>query len=442
MTLKLTSTMQSLGRLGRHFLIPILMVTLIRILQNYKRILSNLSSWRFDAPKLVSNLKTRRLLEILHEKRDLSSFSPTNQENDMQISVASPELCKLICEKSVPDSPLRSVDDIMNLESCKSLLHDITVQITLDERKKWTSGPIDLLGMIDDVVYQVVSLGFFHRFNSENDSILRTATKRIDSSKLFKTLSFDYDEDPCEALTPMCERLIVDFSEQGFDGDGNVNKLHPKSITEIAFPNHRLSPAALADLIVSSVALSRSICYWALYHLAVYEECQLLVNKETDNLIGRRVPPQFDEVQSLQYLDLFLKESMRMVSPLAIDQRVVQETIEVEGYGPIESRTKVNLILFLANKSSSSFTNSETFDPSRFLRETEKASWMRTNHVGADFGISIAKALITSVVQQYRIKLTPDSAAKSCPFDCDSGFSYPASPISCFLTTRDSGRTL
>ncbi|KIM24701.1 hypothetical protein M408DRAFT_331670 [Serendipita vermifera MAFF 305830] len=109
------------------------------------------------------------------------------------------------------------------------------------------------------------------------------------------------------------------------------------------------------------------------YCMAMYPECQKLVHKELDGLVGKGVIPSFAEIQRLPYLNAVWKESLRFKAPvpLGIPHVVSEEDVWNGLYIPKGCILQCN-IGFMMRDPRIWGEDSVLFKPDRFLGPNSK----------------------------------------------------------------------
>jgi cytochrome P450 family 4 len=107
-----------------------------------------------------------------------------------------------------------------------------------------------------------------------------------------------------------------------------------------------------------------NVVSFALYFLATHPEAQEKVVREIEKIIGDE-ELTFKSIQQFQYLDLVIKETMRLHPPVPVISRRLSEEIEIEGC-TFPAKTNFNLMLFKMFRNPEIFPNPDEFIPERF----------------------------------------------------------------------------
>lgn len=164
---------------------------------------------------------------------------------------------------------------------------------------------------------------------------------------------------------------------------------------------------------------SASALTFILYNIAKYPDIQKRMYDEIVEVVG----PDHTELtlhtlNELRYLDLVIKESLRMFPPVPMIARHATERAEIEGT-VIPVGTIVGVDIFEMHRDSDYFEDAETFNPDRFdvVRETGKSnpftyipfSAGNRNCIGQKFAQYEIKTAVTKILQSFTLALpTPD----------------------------------
>lgn len=119
---------------------------------------------------------------------------------------------------------------------------------------------------------------------------------------------------------------------------------------------------------------THSTMFWLLYHMAKYPEKAEKLHNEVIQEVGRSGTPDMKTLKRMDYVNAFLKESMRMVATVPVNQRVnLSEDFEVGGI-VVPKGVNVNLPKGVMFKNEEFFgPNPEKFLPERFMGKSESA---------------------------------------------------------------------
>lgn len=109
---------------------------------------------------------------------------------------------------------------------------------------------------------------------------------------------------------------------------------------------------------------------WALQMLGSHPEYQAKVHQELDQVFGddddRDI--RFDDLKNLNYLEMFIKEALRLYPSVPMFGRTLHEDCEINGF-MVPASTQLLIIPFAVHRDPKHWPDPEIFDPDRFLPE-------------------------------------------------------------------------
>lgn len=156
--------------------------------------------------------------------------------------------------------------------------------------------------------------------------------------------------------------------------------------------------------------------FWMFYHLAKFPEVQEKLRLEIFKVLGSRKEASISEARQIEYLEAFIRESMRYKATVPVNQRInYEEDITVGGW-KIPKGTCVNIPNVLASMNPDYYgPDVDEFRPGRFLSsdpwsKKAKGAWVafggyRRMCIGFTFALVELKAILISLLQRYRVEL-------------------------------------
>eukprot|EP00026_Physarum_polycephalum_P005584 Phypoly_transcript_05619.p1 GENE.Phypoly_transcript_05619~~Phypoly_transcript_05619.p1 ORF type:complete len:448 (+),score=41.22 Phypoly_transcript_05619:9-1352(+) len=145
---------------------------------------------------------------------------------------------------------------------------------------------------------------------------------------------------------------------------------------------------------------------WALYHLAKYPEMQETARNEVDTALNGAMPDA-ENVKSLTFVDMFIKESMRIKPSVGgLISRVATKDVQVGEY-LIPKDTRIGLSMYVIHHLQEFWPDPEKFDPFRFSHERSEGrhpfsylpfSLGRRMCIGNNFAILKQKIFLAQVL--------------------------------------------
>ncbi|CAK9109524.1 Cytochrome P450 4e3 (CYPIVE3), partial [Durusdinium trenchii] len=166
---------------------------------------------------------------------------------------------------------------------------------------------------------------------------------------------------------------------------------------------------------------THSTIYWLFFNLARFPDVQSKVKADIRKVIGSRTEASIEEARQMDYLDAFIRESMRFTATVPVNQRVnYEEDITIGGH-TVPKGTNVNIPMSIVFRDKRFFGNdSHVFRPSRFLPEdpisdTAKRAWTAFGGhsrmcVGFTFALVELKGVLISALQQFNVELCDPAA--------------------------------
>ncbi|XP_062570263.1 leukotriene-B4 omega-hydroxylase 3-like [Saccostrea cucullata] len=152
---------------------------------------------------------------------------------------------------------------------------------------------------------------------------------------------------------------------------------------------------------------------WAIYSLAKHPEEQETLYKEVMEVLNGRDKLQWEDLPSLKYMSMFLKEVMRMHTPVPFIGRVADKPLTLDGI-TIPAKTKIDILLHTINHHPDLWSDPQEFRPRRFDEETKQDrdpysyipfSAGSRNCIGQNFVVSEEKVMLASLIKRFKVSL-------------------------------------
>uniref|UniRef100_A0A182N0D8 Uncharacterized protein n=1 Tax=Anopheles dirus TaxID=7168 RepID=A0A182N0D8_9DIPT len=150
------------------------------------------------------------------------------------------------------------------------------------------------------------------------------------------------------------------------------------------------------------------------YQLAKHPDVQEKLYQEIRDVLGadyRTVPLTYSTLQNFTYLDMVVKESLRLLPPVSFIGRRLVEDIEMNGV-TIPAGTDFTIPIYVIHRNPAVYPDPERFDPERFSdHSTEKRgpydyipfSIGSRNCIGQRYALLEMKITIVQMLAHYRI---------------------------------------
>ncbi|EDW06073.2 uncharacterized protein Dmoj_GI16116, isoform B [Drosophila mojavensis] len=151
------------------------------------------------------------------------------------------------------------------------------------------------------------------------------------------------------------------------------------------------------------------------YNIALYPECQRKCVEEIISVLGndRETPVTYDLLNNLHYMDLCIKETLRMYPSVPLIGRKVLQECEINGK-MIPAGTNIGISPLFLGRREDLFSEPNTFKPERFdvVTSAEKLnpyayipfSAGPRNCIGQKFAVLEIKAIAANVLRHYEVE--------------------------------------
>ena len=137
----------------------------------------------------------------------------------------------------------------------------------------------------------------------------------------------------------------------------------------------------LLTMLIAGHDTSTALLAWALYLLGSHPEVMLRAQDEVDMVLGWKTP-DLDSLDRLEYLDLVIKEVLRLYPPIHIGNRRAATDLEFQGYRiPVGQRVVYSI--YLSHRMPKYWPDPQRFDPQRFRPEQAR---LRPHYAYVPFG--------------------------------------------------------
>ncbi|MBI1277320.1 MAG: cytochrome P450 [Anaerolineaceae bacterium] len=209
------------------------------------------------------------------------------------------------------------------------------------------------------------------------------------------------DEDKGDLLS----MLLMAVDEQ--DGGQMTNKQVKDEAMTLFVAGHETTANALA---------------WTFYLLGKHPEIERKLAEEITTTIQGRLPALAD-LPKLPYLEMVIKESMRMYPPAWTTSREAQEDIELGGY-TIPKGSTLMMSMYVIHHDARYWEQPDEFHPERFAAANEehipKYAYFPFGGgprvcVGNQFAMMEAQLILATILQRYQLSLVPGQDIKPNP---------------------------
>lgn len=146
---------------------------------------------------------------------------------------------------------------------------------------------------------------------------------------------------------------------------------------------------------------------FTLFAIAKYPEVQRKLNREIDEVLGEDGELSFKILNNFKYLEMVIKETLRMYPPVPIiSRRSFEEVDFVDFIAPANSNYNIGLYESLNNPKV--FKNPREFNPERFLENIPPFAYIPfsagpRNCIGQKFAMINIKSNIINIVRNFEL---------------------------------------
>jgi len=152
---------------------------------------------------------------------------------------------------------------------------------------------------------------------------------------------------------------------------------------------------------------------FTVYCLSVNPDVQRTLYEEIDSSVDPDSELTIAQIQDMKYLDLVVKESLRMFPSVpSVERSLVEDT--VVGEHTLPKGTIVNMFIYGMHHQEEYFPNAFKFDPDRFLPENQRENKRNNfayvpfsagprNCIGQKFALLEIKSIVIKMVQKFEL---------------------------------------
>ncbi len=176
----------------------------------------------------------------------------------------------------------------------------------------------------------------------------------------------------------------------------------------------------LLTLFIAGHETTSNALLWTWYLLSQHPTVEAKLHAELDQVLGGRLPTM-DDLKSLPYTEMVLKESMRILPPVwMLNARQAIEDTTIMGY-PIPKGIQVFVSPYVMHHLPQNFPDPEKFDPERFSAENidqiDKYAWIPFGAggrvcIGNSFAMMEAQLILATLAQRYKFELDPSESVR------------------------------
>ncbi|XP_077289978.1 cytochrome P450 4C1-like [Arctopsyche grandis] len=344
--------------------------------------------------KLITPTFHYKMLENFHEifvakanifVERLDSKSDTSESFDIYPFIARATL-DVICETAMGTNVNAQNEE--QSEYVKSV-YSISQLITYRSRRLW---------LYADAIFKLISSGktYFELLN-----VLHNYSRKIIQDRKIsrsKSAPMKRRQQQDEETGMKNKTAFLDLLLKAVDDGANISEnAIREEVDTFMFEGH------------DTTATGISVC---LYLLGLHPEQQDRVANEIKGIMGDNERPiTIKDVTDMKYLEMVIKEAMRLYPPVPLVGRDLEEDVKFGKYN-VPAGTAVTLFFYYLHRDERYFPDPEKFDPDRFLAENVKGrhpyaylpfSAGPRNCIGQKFALLEEKVIIATFLRKYKL---------------------------------------
>ena len=174
----------------------------------------------------------------------------------------------------------------------------------------------------------------------------------------------------------------------------------------------------LLTMLIAGHDTSTALLAWALHLLGQHPTMMARIQAEVDNVIGRYDQNNnhnteaitIEQLNQLNYLDMFLKETLRLYPPIHVGNRIVAEDTDVVGY-ELNAGTRAMVSIYLSHRDERHWAEPHEFRPERFAAGQKRPSAFTyipfgagpRTCIGATYAQIEAKVILARILQKFSV---------------------------------------
>jgi len=166
----------------------------------------------------------------------------------------------------------------------------------------------------------------------------------------------------------------------------------------------------LLTMLIAGHDTSTALLAWSLHLLGKHPAEMARAQAEVDAVLGQAAPTA-ERVGQLSYLDLVIKEALRLYPPIHVGNRIVAEDTVITGY-ELAAGTRTMVSIYLSHRDERYWDEPEQFKPERFARDKKRPPALTyipfgggpRNCIGASFAQIEAKVVLARVLQHFKLE--------------------------------------
>lgn len=216
------------------------------------------------------------------------------------------------------------------------------------------------------------------------------------------------EKDPCQLQKKKLDFLDILITAKDENGEGLSDPDIRAEVDTFLFEGHDTTASAIS---------------WAIYCLAKYPEEQEKIFTEVTSVLDGRSQLSWEDMSRLKYTSMFLKEVMRMHSPVPFISRWITKPIVLDGV-EIPENLYVDIFIHCINHHPDVWPDHMEFRPSRFEdyknQDRDPYNYVpfsagSRNCIGQNFALNEERVMIGALVKRFKVELVDGHVYEEYP---------------------------
>ncbi|XP_072032333.1 cholesterol 24-hydroxylase-like [Amphiura filiformis] len=308
-----------------------------------------------------------------------------------------------------------------------------STELFLDKLSEKADGktPISMVEHLNRVTLDVISkvafdldLGIIEDENSFfNQTVLIAFEAALEGSSMSsKSWNSSYKEEVRRAIRTIretgreCLSKRIDEMNSGKEVQEDILTYIIKSSQEVKGDDREKMEVMIDEFILFFFAgqeTTANLLSFTVLVLGQHPKILKRLREEVKTVVGDRVNITFDDINRLEYMNLVLKETLRLWGPASGIARKVTYDCNIAGY-KIPAGTICQFNGYAMARIEEYFQNAEKFDPERFKREEDMTphtyfpfSFGPKSCIGQQFAMIEARLVLSKFLQRFKFELVP-----------------------------------
>ncbi len=225
-----------------------------------------------------------------------------------------------------------------------------------------------------------------------------------------------------QGLDTLVRRIIAEHRSSGKDTGDLLSMLLLAQDEDGSQMSIQQVRDEVMTLLLAGHETTANALVWACYLLSQHPEVAQKLREEVDTILGQRAPT-LEDLPHLQYVDMVIKETLRVYPPAWILGRQAMQDITLGGYR-VGKGTMVFVSPYVQHHDPRWFEQPDEFRPERFSEENEKK--IRAHAyipfgagprvcIGSRFTLTEQKIVLTLLAQKVNLTLAPNQKVEMEP---------------------------